>query len=125
MAILSAHTASNLVAEHFMMPEVLDSTRQKLFILFAVQEHIYSCLYDKFIFKISQEYEENKYEYFGLLPSEQINDLIFPVWVWVIIVIVSLLFGVTPGGIFLFGFFRRGGRNKGGGGRSGGYWFHK
>lgn len=126
---LSAHTASNLVAEHFYDPEVLDfDYDQKLINLyFAVQEHIYFNVYnDTFdIQEYLEEYEENKYEYFGLLPSEQINDLIFPVWVWVIIVIVSLLFGVTPGGIFLFGFFRRGGQNKGGGGRSGGYWFHK
>lgn len=130
MEYLTAFELSNMIDQYFNDPTIpsYDYDLKLISLYFAILEFIYTDIYqystynyDSFI----EEYLEIQYEYFGPLPSYDgglWEEL--PVWAWILIIAVVILFG---GNILPFLFFggRGGTRFRGGGGKSIGYWFRK
>ncbi|HOI46874.1 MAG TPA: hypothetical protein PLR26_03965 [Bacilli bacterium] len=130
MEYLTAFELSNMIEQYFYDPAIpsYDYDLKLISLYFAILEFIYTNIYqystynyDSFI----EEYLDNQYEYFGPLPSYDgglFEEL--PVWAWILIIVVVILFG---GNIFPFLLFggRGGIRFRGGGGKSIGYWFRK
>ncbi|MFA6852583.1 MAG: hypothetical protein WCR34_05510 [Bacilli bacterium] len=124
---LSAFTAEVLANDYFDDPSIpeFDYDQRLINYYFAIQQYIYINVYNYASYDFQSyldEYEDNKYEFFGLLPSDhEIESL--PAWVWVLIIIGILAFGIFPGRLLFPLVFKGVGGNRGGGGRSGGYWF--
>lgn len=127
---LSAFSADGLITDYFNDPDIpaFDYDQRLINLYFAVLQYVYLNVYDYSSYNFQSyidEYETNKYEYFGLLPSDYETDPL-PTWAWVLIIIGIVALGVVPGGYFIPMLFFGGGRgNSGGGGRSGGYWFRR
>ena len=124
---LSAFSAEQLAIEYFDDPTIpeFDYDQRLINYYFAVQQYVYINTYNYASYDFQgrlDNYEEDKYEFFGLLPSDYERDAL-PWWAWVLIVVGILLFGVFPGRLLFPLIFRGIGGNRGGGGRSGGYWF--
>jgi uncharacterized protein len=124
---LSAFSAEGLATDYFDDPSIpdFDYDQRLINFYFAVQEYVYKNIYSypSYDFQTRLDnYENDKYEFFGLLPSDNETEPL-PWWAWVLIIVGVLLFGTFPGR-FLFPLMFKGmGGNRGGGGRSGGYWF--
>lgn len=121
---LSAFTAENMVTEYFDNPSIpsYDYDARLISLYFGLLKHVYLNIYDYSSFDYQSfidEYNSVKYEYIGPVSSTYMDDPL-PIWVWVLIIIGIIFFGVLPGGLF-FSQVVSGG--KGGGGSSGGYWF--
>ena len=124
---LSAFSAEQLATEYFDDPTIpeFDYDQRLINYYFAVQQYVYINTYNYASYDFQgrlDNYEEDKYEFFGLLPSDYERDAL-PWWAWVLIVVGILLFGAFPGRLLFPLIFRGIGGNRGGGGRSGGYWF--
>lgn len=124
---LSAFSAKGLATDYFDDPNIpeFDYDQRLINFYFSVQQYVYTNVYDYASYNFQSyldEYETNKYEFIGLLPSDHETQSL-PAWVWVLIIIGIVVFGIFPGRFLLPLFFRGGGGNSGGGGRSGGYWF--
>lgn len=126
---LSAFTADSLISDYFNDPAIpeFDYDQRLINLYFAVQQYVYLNVYDYDSYNFQSfidEYEVNKYEYFGLLPSDYEKDPL-PTWAWVLIIIGIVALGIFPGGYLIPIIFGGIGGNRGGGGRSGGYWFRR
>lgn len=129
MGYLSAFKMDELVTNYFNDPNIpaFDYDERLISLYFAVLEHLYLDVYNYTSYdyqSFRDQYQDNKYEYFGLLPSDY-EKAPLPVWAWVIIIVGIIALGVFPGGYVLPYIFMGVRNSRGGGGRSGGYWFRR
>ena len=129
MGHFSAFRMDTLVTEYFDDPDipVFDYDQRLISLYFGILQELYLQVYgyDSYDYQgFMDEYKLTKYDDFPLLPSDSERDPL-PVWAWILIGAAVLLFGVFPGRFILpllVSVFTGG---RGGGGRSGGYWFRR
>lgn len=124
---LSAFSAEDLATDYFDDPSIpdFDYDQRLVNFYFAVQQFVYINVYGYGSYDFQtrlDNYENDKYEFFGLLPSDNETESL-PWWAWALIIVGVLLFGAFPGRLLFPLMFKGMGGNRGGGGRSGGYWF--
>ncbi len=129
MGYISAFRMDALATEYFDDPAIsaTDYDQRLISLYFGIIQEVYLSVYvyDSYDYQsFIDEYEDVKYDSFIPLPSDYEREPL-PVWAWVLIAIGILLLGVFPGKYifpYLFSAFSSG---RGGGGRSGGYWFRR
>lgn len=130
MNYFSAFKMATLVDTYFNNPTHFewDYDGRLISLYFAILEEIYLNIYDYDSFNYQSfidEYEINKYEYFGPISTRFSSDPL-PTWAWILIVVAALmLLGILPTSFLPFLFFGGASSRSRGDGKSGGYWFKK
>lgn len=126
---VSATRMDQLVTEFFDDPHIptFDYDERLISLYFGIMQELYLNVYDYDSYNYQSfrnEYTLNKYEEFDLLPSDYEKEPL-PTWAWILIAVGIIFIGIFPGRYilpFIFSAFTGG---RGGGGRSGGYWFRR
>ena len=129
MGYLSAFRMDGLVTEYFDDPDIpsFDYDQRLISLYFGIMQELYLNVYDYDSYNYQSfmdEYESNKYEEFDLMPSDYARDPL-PVWAWILIAAGIILLGIFPGRYILPYLISGLTGGRGGGGRSGGYWFRR